>query len=252
MKEVPPGFLGLPASPGKSRRAAALLGPPSAFFAALLQASLQVELFDEEMGFEPFRQGIVTGRYPAALADGKAEEFAVRGTFVFRVGYPPGKSVTAFPPGGEAVVFSPSGLPGGWENELPRERGRLLLLGRRTGEPAARGTAGPAEEFSARLLVRKGASALGGKRFPSAPLIVIDPLVLDPSLLPVPGNVEPGGLDWYLLTDLLRVLCTRQRPAGAVLLPCRLPRRDPGAAFVLARLAAKLLAYVLSTGKGSR
>jgi hypothetical protein len=76
--------------------------------------------------------------------------------------------------------------------------------------------------------------------------------VLDPSLLPVPDNIEPGGLDWYLLTDILRTLCRRQRPAGAVLLPCRLPRRDPAAAFILARLAAKLLAYVLSTGEDSR
>jgi len=252
MKEVPPGFLGLTASPGASRCAAAVLGPPSAFFAALLQASLQVELFDEEMGFEPFRKGIVTGRYPAALADGKAEEFADRGTFVFRVGYPPGRPVTAALPGGAAVVFSPSGLPVGWGDELPRERGRLLLLGRRTGAPAAGGTAGLTEDLSARILVRKGISALGRKRFPSPPLIVIDPLVLDPSVLPVPGNVEPGGLDWYLMTDLLRALCTRQRPAGAVLLPCRLPRRDPVAAFVLARLAAKLLAYVLSTEKGGR
>jgi hypothetical protein len=252
MKEVSPGFLGLTASPGTSRCAAAVLGPPSAFFAAVLQASLQVELFDEEMGFEPFRKGIVTGRYPAALADGKAEEFAGRGTFVFRVGYPPERPVTAALPGGAVVVFSPSGLPGGWEEVLPREKRRLLLLGRRTGAPAAGRKAGLTEDLSARILVRKGSSALGRKRFPSAPLIIIDPLVLDPPVLPVSGNVEPGGLGWYLLTDLLRVLCTRQRPAGAVLLPCRLPRRDPVAAFILARLAAKLLAYVLSTGRDSR
>jgi len=247
MQDSLPGFLGLPGSPGSRRPAAAVLGPPTPFFSALLQASLQVELYDEEMEFEPSRKGIVTGRYPAARVDGKAEELARRGAFVFRVGYPPERRVPGDLAAGGAVVFSPAGLPGRWEDRWPRKGTPLLLLGRRTGVPAAGGTAA---DISARSLIRKGASALGRRRFPPAPLIVVDPLVLDPSLLSVPDNVEPGGLDWYLLTHLLRTLCARQKPAGALLLPCRLPRRDPGAAFILARLAAKLLAYVLGREKG--
>jgi hypothetical protein len=244
MKDSPPGFLGLPESPGSRLPAAAVLGPPSAFFTALLRASLQVELYDEEMEFEPSRKGIVTGRCPATRAEGKAEEFARRGTFVLCIGYPPERLAPGDLAAGGVVVFSPAGLPEKWKGEWPWKGAPLLLLGRR------RGAAGLTEEFSARTLVRDGVAALGRRKLPPAPMIVIDPLVLDPSLLPVPGNVEPGGLGWYLLTDLLRTLCARQKPAGALLLPCRLPRRDPGAAFVLARLAAKLLAYALGVGKG--
>jgi len=249
MKRPLPGFLGLPGLPGRRRCAGALLGPPSSFFEALLRASLQVELYDEEMGFEPFRKGILTGRHSAGAVDRRAEDLVSSGAFVFRIGYPPEISIGAAGPGRPVVVLSPDGVPRGWEDELTRDGRRVLLLGRRTGRRSVKRKAGAPDDLPARSLARGGAAALGRKRFRSPPLVIIDPLVFDPSVLPVPGNIEPGGLGWYLATDLLRALCAREAPAGAVLLPCRLPRRDPAPAFVLARLVAKVLAYALSAGK---
>ena len=81
------------------------------------------------------------------------------------------------------------------------------------------------------------------KSFPPSSLLIVDPLVMDPSLFPVPGNLEPGGLRWYELTALLRKIFADCKPRATLLLPCGLPPRDPVPSFVLARVMAKIIAY---------
>ena len=44
--------------------------------------------------------------------------------------------------------------------------------------------------------------------------VTIDVDGLDPSLVPGTGTPEPGGLDWYDLTDLLEALTARRRVVG--------------------------------------
>ena len=76
--------------------------------------------------------------------------------------------------------------------------------------------------------------------------MVIDPLVMDPSLFPLRANIDPGGLGWYPLLRLLRELFASGEVPAALVRPCRLSSADPGPSFVLARLAAKLVAYALA------
>ncbi len=65
---------------------------------------------------------------------------------------------------------------------------------------------------------------------------------LDPGLIPCTGTPEPGGLDWYTVSELLhRLVRDRRLLVGAELLELR-PRQDQQASdFAAARLAHRLL-----------
>jgi len=73
--------------------------------------------------------------------------------------------------------------------------------------------------------------------------VTIDLDVLDPALFPATGTPEPGGLDWYQITDILRHVGRTRRVVGLDLME-HSPRPGLHAAdFVAARLLAKSLAY---------
>ncbi|MBD3334430.1 MAG: agmatinase [Candidatus Eisenbacteria bacterium] len=73
--------------------------------------------------------------------------------------------------------------------------------------------------------------------------ITIDLDVLDPALMPAVGTPEPGGLDWFSLTRILRHIGSTRTVAGVDIME-HAPRPGLHAPdFVAARLAAKSLAY---------
>jgi agmatinase len=73
--------------------------------------------------------------------------------------------------------------------------------------------------------------------------ITIDIDCLDPSLMPGTGTPEPGGLDWYTLTRLLRRVCAARRVVAADLVEVAPVPGTPSCEYIAARLAAKLMLY---------
>lgn len=81
--------------------------------------------------------------------------------------------------------------------------------------------------------------------------ITLDLDGFDPSVVPGVGTPEPGGLGWWQVLGLLRACCTRHTVVGADVVEL-LPREDDlVSAFAAARVTYRLIGYVLTAG-GSR
>ncbi len=77
--------------------------------------------------------------------------------------------------------------------------------------------------------------------------ITIDVDGLDPSIVPSTGTPEPGGLDWQTLLDLLGALGRSKNIVGADIVEL-LPREGFHAAdFLCAKLAYKILGYAFNS-----
>jgi len=78
--------------------------------------------------------------------------------------------------------------------------------------------------------------------------ITVDIDVFDPAYAPGTGTPEPGGLDWYQVTDVLRQVCETKNVVGAdVVEVAPLGGNNVVTEFLAARLVAKIIAY--SSGK---
>ena len=73
--------------------------------------------------------------------------------------------------------------------------------------------------------------------------ISIDIDGLDPALVPGTGTPEPGGLNWYALTGLLRQVCATRRVMAADLVEVAPIPGTPSCEYTAARLATKLMLY---------
>ena len=72
--------------------------------------------------------------------------------------------------------------------------------------------------------------------------ITFDVDVCDPSWMPDTGTPEPGGLSYYQVRDILRAVCTQRRVLG---LDCvELIGGHPASAFAVARLLYKTMGYL--------
>jgi agmatinase len=72
--------------------------------------------------------------------------------------------------------------------------------------------------------------------------ITIDLDVFDPAILPSTGTPEPGGLDWYTVIELLRKVCKNRNLIGFdVVELC--PTKNKAPDFLAAKLIYKLLSY---------
>lgn len=100
----------------------------------------------------------------------------------------------------------------------------------------------PARRLAARPQVERASAEEMVRGLPEIVYLSLDVGVLDPAALPMPGNLEPGGLAYADLTWLLDELFRRRRVMGAELTGL-LPRSgDILPAFVAAKLAARILA----------
>lgn len=76
--------------------------------------------------------------------------------------------------------------------------------------------------------------------------LTIDLDGLDPSIMPAVGTPEPGGLSWYTMIDIVRVVCERSRMVKAFDIVELAP--IPGMIspdFVSAKLAYKIMSLIL-------
>ncbi len=72
--------------------------------------------------------------------------------------------------------------------------------------------------------------------------ISLDLDVFDPAVLPSTGTPEPGGLDWYTVTKLLKEVCKNRNLIGFdVVELC--PTENKASDFLAAKLIYKLLSY---------
>jgi len=77
--------------------------------------------------------------------------------------------------------------------------------------------------------------------------LTIDIDGLDPSLVPTTGTPEPGGLGWYETLALIRRLAQKRRVVGMDLVEFSKNEASDAPAFLCAKLIYKCLAYIFET-----
>ena len=80
--------------------------------------------------------------------------------------------------------------------------------------------------------------------------ITVDVDGLDPGLMPATGTPEPGGLSWREITALLRRTCERKRVVAADVVELSPVPGLHAPNFAVARLVYKLLTYRLASARG--
>lgn len=80
--------------------------------------------------------------------------------------------------------------------------------------------------------------------------VTIDLDVFDPSIMASTGTPEPGGLNWYQVIGLLKVLCEKRNVVGFDVVELCPSRFDKSPDFTTAKLIYKFLTYIYGC-KGS-
>ncbi len=78
--------------------------------------------------------------------------------------------------------------------------------------------------------------------------ITIDLDVLDPSIMPSTGTPEPGGMLWYELLDILKVVSEKVNIVGFDVVELRPMKEHKASDFLAAKLIYTLLTYKYITG----
>lgn len=248
--------------------------------AAIIAASQQVELFDDELLFEPYRAGIATLEPLGVEAAGPEAMHAAIFTAARRI-VRDGKFLFAF--GGE------HGITSGLVRAVAAKHRKLSILqfdahldlrDSYQGSPYShacvmrrclehvrtivpvgiRNVAAEEHRFLKRSAIRpvmardaalsddwyeKVLDALTDEVY-----VTIDIDGFDPAYAPGTGTPEPGGLDWYQVTEVLRLVAAEKRIVAADIVEV-LP--IPGQAvteFLAAKLAYRLMGYVAAADSG--
>ncbi|MBE9502685.1 MAG: agmatinase [Proteobacteria bacterium] len=80
---------------------------------------------------------------------------------------------------------------------------------------------------------------------PDKVYVTIDIDVLDPSIMPSTGTPEPGGLDWYTTTHFLRKVSETKEIIGFDVVELAPIKDLPAPDFLTAKLVYKLLGYAI-------
>lgn len=75
--------------------------------------------------------------------------------------------------------------------------------------------------------------------------VTIDVDVFDPGIMPSTGTPEPGGLDWYQVTGLLRRISSHSRVVGFDVVELS-PSKNRAPDFLAAKLVYTFLSYIFS------
>jgi agmatinase len=235
---------------------------------ALLEASTQVELFDLETKSEPWRRGIHTIEAqfdfstPEAMVAGVQREATAifsHQTFPIIIGGEHSVSIGAIFTAADAYKnltvlqldahadLRPDYLGSAYNHACVmarvRERVPIVQVGIRSLDKseydgAARQNIFFAEEIVGSLGWIERAVALCAENV----YITIDLDVFDPSIMPSTGTPSPGGLDWYSVLKLLRLVFERRNCVACdVVELC--PNNAPHAEMLAAKLVYKLIAY---------
>lgn len=242
--------------------------------AAILRASQAMELYDEELGAEPYVQGIAT--LPAFLPEAfdMEEGFAElqaeskthleRGKFLVTLGGE--HSLTQAPVKAAHEVFSEIGVVQFDAHSDLREEfegtpyshasvmKRVVDSGVSTLAVGIRSLSAP----EARLIREKGLPVIWGHQLdraeelfpqmlaamPEKIYLTFDIDYFDPALVPATGTPEPGGGHWYPTLRLLRHLFQTKTVVAMDLIELAPVGGHPASDFLAAKLIYKCLGYL--------
>lgn len=244
--------------------------------AAILAASRNMELYDEEFGCEPYKQfGIATlpaidtqeGTLEHVLAELHTTELALLSDGKFPVVLGGEHSLT--PPLVAAAAKKFSDLT------VLQIDAHADLRDSYQGNPASHASAMrrvvevcPAVEVGIRSLSVEEAEALPrlrakiywAKDIARAPLdswvprvvndlsahvyLTIDLDGFDPAYVPATGTPEPGGLDWYQVTSLVRAVAAKRQIVAMDTVELLPQPGDHASDFLAAKLIYKILGYI--------
>jgi agmatinase len=74
--------------------------------------------------------------------------------------------------------------------------------------------------------------------------ITIDVDVFDPAVIPATGTPEPGGLFWYEVLEILKGVCATKKVVGCDIVELSPRRSDIVSDFTVAKLVYKLIGYL--------
>jgi len=236
--------------------------------AAILEASAHLELYDLETSSEPYRCGILTdppvteAGSPELMA--RAVEQRVSGHLEARrfpvvLGGEHSVSIGAMraaaarcPDLSFLQLDAHTDLRPEYEGSRynhacvmarARELGPIVQVGVRSMDASEQKDLDPRRVFFAeRLRGRRGWAREVVRRLSRRVYLTLDLDVLDPAFMPSTGTPEPGGLDWYQVLELLRLLCRRRELVGFDLVELA-PSGNRAPDFLAAKLVYKLLAY---------
>jgi agmatinase len=239
---------------------------------AILEASPQLEFYDEELGGEFFAAGIVT--LPAVPSADTPEEMMARvraaaeplirgGKFLLTLGGE--HSITAPLVAAAQDVHGPlsvlhvdahADLRDTWEG-TPLSHAcamrRVLDVTQKIAQVGIRNVsldevrACPRQvaNFITPTIIREDPAWIDRamRLLSERVYITIDMDGLDPALAPGVGTPEPDGLSWPQITKLLRRVCTERRVVAADIVETRPLGVNHLTEFVAAKLAYKIIAY---------
>ena len=239
---------------------------------AILDASSQMELYDEELNWCPIEVGVHTRPaldyhgmdHTAALkATGDAvREVLVRGQLPFTLG---GEHSLSAPPIAAAHEFFPDltvvhiDAHGDLRNEYEGSKlshasveRRVVDMGIPITEIGIRSFSPEEAEFMKTHpdvaivwghQLARAAAAIPWQRLTQHTYLTIDLDAIDPAEMPAVGTPEPGGLHWYQLLDMLRELFHRTTVVGMDVVELCPMAGQTRADFLAAKLVYKMIGY---------
>jgi agmatinase len=239
---------------------------------AILDASSQMELYDEELDCCPIEIGVYTrpaldysgmSHAEALKATGDAaREVLQRGQLPLTLGgehslsAPPIAAVREYYPDLTVVHIDAHGdLRNEYEgtplSHASIER-RVVDMGIPLTEIGIRSFSPEEAEFMKtkpdvaivwRYQMVQGTATIPWERLSPHTYVTIDLDAIDPGEMPAVGTPEPGGLHWYELLDLFREICCRTTIVGMdVVELCPMPGQTR-ADFLAAKLVYKMIGY---------
>ncbi len=239
---------------------------------AILDASSQMELYDEELDWCPIEVGVYTQPaldysgmdHAAALkATGDAaREVLQRGQLPFTIGgehslsAPPIAAVHEHFPDLNVVHIDAHGdlrdeYEGTRLSHAAIER-RVVDMGIPLTEIGVRSFSPEEAEFmktspDVKIVwgyqLAKGTAVIPWDHLSAHTYVTIDLDALDPSEMPAVGTPEPGGLHWYQLLDLFREICRRTTIVGMDVVELSPMEGQTRADFLAAKLVYKMIGY---------
>ena len=239
---------------------------------AILDASSQMELYDEELNWCPIEVGVHTrpaldyrgmDHATALKATGDAvREVLVRGQLPFTLG---GEHSLSAPPIAAAYEFFPDltvvhiDAHGDLRNEYEGSKlshasveRRVVDMGIPLTEIGIRSFSPEEAEFMKTHpdvaivwghQLARAAAAIPWQRLSQHTYLTIDLDAIDPAEMPAVGTPEPGGLHWYQLLDMLRELFRRTKVVGMDVVELCPMAGQTRADFLAAKLVYKMIGY---------
>lgn len=227
--------------------------------AAILEASRFVETYDLEAGRDPTDRGVATlppleipsagGDSSPAPVAGFVERTVASGRFALVLGGDAtllsGTAGALARAGGIGVVRIEGTL--GCDDEWRGFRHAPRTATRRAAERVPVRVAGYRLAGTAALDFVRARGIAGTLDDPAAGLpdrvwVALDLSAMDPAAMPMPGNLEPGGLSYRRVVDAIAGVFSGREVVGAEITGLVPPSGDVGPAFTAARIGLRILA----------